>query len=97
MTDQTPDRDEPSGSAERPKSAAKWMRDWRRRQREKKRSLRTNYTDEFLNQLVSDGRIRAEELDDPDILGAVLEDICDTKQRGNFEAGPICATGTATG
>ena len=96
MTDQPPDHDESGGSAESPKSAAKWMRDWRRRKREKKRSVRANYTDEFLNQLVSDGRIRAKELDDPDILAAVIEDIYDCKKRGTFRPGSICATGTRT-
>ena len=85
-----------SGATGSPTPPAKWMRDWRRRQREKKRSLRTNYTDEFLDQLVSDGRIRAEELDDPDILGAVIEDIYDCQRRGTFRAGAICATGRTT-
>ncbi len=95
MPDSSSDRDGPDKPAKSPKSAAERMRDLYWRDKEKKQSKRTNYTTEYLNKLVSDGRIRAEELDDPDILGSVIEDIYDCRKRGTFRPGPI-VTGTAT-
>ena len=66
------------------------------RDKEQKRSLRVNLTKEYLDQIVRDGWIAAEQVTDPEILGSVIEDRDDSRKLGNFEAGPICATGTRT-
>ena len=50
----------------------------------------------FLPSLLEQGRAGPEEINDPRKLGDILEDICDTKTRGNFEPGSICTTGTST-
>lgn len=96
MTDQPPDHDESGGSAESPKSAAKWMRDWRRRRREKKRSLRVIVTQKYLDRIVRDGWIAAGQVSNPAILGTVVEDTYDCRKRGTLRHGTICATGTRT-
>ena len=91
-----PDRNGPDKPGKGPVSDAERQRHQYWRTKEKKQSKRTNYTTEYLKKLVSDGRIRAEELDDPDILGAVIEDIYDCRTRGNFRPGPLIVTGTRT-
>ena len=53
--------------------------------------------DEFVDQLVEWGWIRADQVKDPSILGDVVQDIAECKQRGVFREGPIVLTGTATG
>ncbi len=74
---------------------AEAMRRWRRRKQGKRRSLRVDLSEEYLDQLASDGWIATEQVTNPEILGSVIEDICDTKRRGVFRSGPIL-TGTAT-
>ncbi len=53
--------------------------------------------DEFVDQLVEWGWIRADQVKDSAILGDVVQDIAECKQRGVFHKGPIVVTGTATG
>ena len=96
MTDSPPDRDGPSGPTKSPKSAAKRMRDRYWRCKTQKQSLRTDYTKEYLAELVNDGWITADDLNDPGKLGAAIEDRDDTQKRGTFQAGPIVVTGTST-
>ncbi len=75
--------------------------DRKRRERARKKSglviKRVAVTQRYLDDLVSDGggRIRAEDLNDPEKLGAEIEEDYDCKKRGTFRSGPI-VTGTAT-
>ncbi len=62
-----------------------------------KRSLRVDLSETYLDNLVSDGWITAEELDDPGILGAAMEDRDDCQKRGTFQPGPIAAETTKPG
>ena len=64
-----------------------------RREKTQKRNLRVDLSKGYLDGLVGDGWIRAEELEDPDILGAAIEDRDDCQKRGTFRPGPI-STGT---
>ncbi len=91
-----PDRDDTNAATGKPMSPAERMRRHYRRAREKKQSLRVDLTKEYLDQIVRDGWIAAEQVTDPEILGSVIEDRDDSRKLGNFEAGPICTTGTAT-
>ena len=95
--DMTPpsDREGPDGPGKVPTPMARAMRRWRRRKQEKRRSLRVDLSEEFLDEIVHDGWIKTEQVTNPEILGSVIEDICDTKRRGVFRPGPIL-TGTAT-
>ncbi len=91
----SPDRKTPGGPAKSPMSAAERVRRHYRREKAKKRSLRVDLTKEYLDQIVRDGWIAAEQVTDPEILGSVIEDRDDSRKLGNFEAGPICS-GTRT-
>ncbi len=53
--------------------------------------------DEFVDQLVEWGWIRADQVKDPTILGDVIADILECRERNVFREGPIVVTGTATG
>ena len=90
------DRDDTSALTKGPKSAAERMRDRYWRRKEQKRSLRVNLTKEYLDQIVRDGRIKAEDLDNPEILGAEIEEDYYCQKRGTFRPGPIVVTGTRT-
>ncbi len=90
------DRDNPCGPTGSPKSAAERVRRHYWRDKAKKRSLRVDLTKEYLDQIVRDGRIKAEDLDNPEILGAEIEEDYYCQKRGTFRPGAICATGTAT-
>ena len=72
------------------------VRRHRARDKAKKRSLRVVFTKRYLDQLVSDGRIKAEELDDPEEFGAVIEEDYYCQKHGTFRPGPIVVTGTST-
>ena len=96
MTHTPPDRCGPDGPTETPKSAAERMRKRYWRGKAKKQSLRINLTKEYLDQIVRDGRIKAEDLDNPEILGAEIEEDYYCQKRGTFRPGAICTTGTAT-
>ncbi len=89
------DRDGPSEPTKGPASDAERARRHYWRGKAKKRSLRIDLTKEYLDQIVRDGWIAAEQVTDPDILGSVVEDRDDSRKLGNFEAGPI-VTGTRT-
>ena len=82
----------PPGS---PVSPAERVRRHYWRDKGKKRSLRVDLTKEYLDQLVSDGRIKAEDLDNPAILGAEIEEDYYCQKHGTFRPGPL-VTGTAT-
>ena len=90
-----PDSDGPSAKTKSAKSAADRVRAHYHRKKAKKRSLRGNYTEEYLDQLVGDGWIGAEQLTDPDILASVIEDRDERQKAGHFRPGPI-VTGTST-
>lgn len=90
------DHDGSRGSTKIPKSAAERARDHYWRCKTQKRSVRTNYTERYLAGLVNDGWIMADDLNDPEKLGAAIEDRDDTQKRGVFRPGPIVVTGTAT-
>ena len=95
MTDSSPDRNDNSRPAKGPVSDAERQRCWRRRKEARKRSTRADYTEEWLAGLESDGWITADDLDDPEKLGAAIEDRDDCQKRGIFHPGPI-VTGAAT-
>ena len=67
---------------------------WRGKKR--KRSMRGDFTVEYLDQLVSDGRIRAEELGDPEKLAECIEEDYYCQKHGTFRPGALVATGTTT-
>ena len=91
-----PDRDGPGGPTESPTSDAERSRRYRERKKAEAEMALVQFSKGFLSGLVREGRAGPEEIKDPRTLGEILEDICDTKTRGNFEPGPICTTGTAT-
>ncbi len=90
-----PDRGAPGGPTKPPMSAAERVRRYYWRSKTKKRSLRVDLTKEYLDEIVRDGWIAAQQVTDPEILGSVIEDRDDSRKLGNFEAGPI-VTGTRT-
>lgn len=91
-----PDRDGPGGQTKSPATDAERARRYRERQKAGTEMVRVEFSPGFLPGLVREGRAGPAEIKDPRTLGEILEDICDTKQRGNFEPGPIVVTGTAT-
>ena len=90
------DRDDTDGPAKAPTAAAKWMRDWRRRQRKKERSFRVYLTQKYIDRVIRDGWIAAGQEFNPAILGTAIEDTYDCRKRGTLRHGTICATGTRT-
>ncbi len=91
-----PDRDDTSAPTDPPKSAAERSRHYRARKKAEAEVALVEFSKGFLPGLVREGRACPEEIKDPRKLGEILEDICDTKERGNFEPGPIVVTGTST-
>ncbi len=83
------------GTSKRGKSPTSPVERHYRREKTQKRSLRVDLSESYLDDLVNDGWITAEELDDPDVLGAALEDRDDCQKRGTFRPGPIAAATTA--
>ncbi len=69
----------------------------RKRKRAGKRVLAIEVENEFVDQLVEWGWIRADQIKDPSILGDVISDALECKKRGVFREGPIVVHGTATG
>ena len=69
----------------------------RKRKRAGKRVLAIEVENEFVDQLVSWGWIKADQIKNPSILGDVIADALECKKRGVFREGPIVVTGTATG
>ena len=94
MTDH-PDRDT-SGPTKGAMSAAERQRRYYHRKKAKKLSKRLNFTKEYLDQLVRDGRIRAEELGDPEKLAECIEEDYYCQKHGTFRPGALVATGTTT-
>ena len=92
------DRDDTDGPTKAPKSAAERARDLYWRRKKKKQSLRVVFTKRYLDDLVSDGagRITAEDLKDPEKLGAEIEEDYFCQKYGVFRPGPIVVTGTST-
>ena len=82
---------------DRPTSSAERQRRHRARKRMGKRTLSIEVDDEFVDQLVEWGWIRADQVKDPTILGDVIADILECRERGVFREGPIVLAGTATG
>ena len=80
-----------------PTPAAKRQRRHRIRRLAGKRVLAIEVENEFVDRLVTWGWIRADQVKDSAILGDVVQDIAECKQRGVFHKGPIVVTGTATG
>ncbi len=78
-------------------SSAERQRKFRERKRVGKRVLSIEVENEFVDQLVEWGWIRADQIKNPSILGDVIADILESKKRGVFRPGPIVVTGTATG
>ena len=89
-----PDQNDTSGPTKNPKSAAERKRYERRLKVEQKQNLRVVFTKRYLDDLVSDGdgRITAKDLEDPEKLGAEIEEDYFCQKRGVFQPGPICAT-----
>ena len=87
---------EPMGESS-PSPSAQRMRRHRARKRMGKRVLSIEMDDEFVDQLVDWGWIRADQIKDPSILGDVIADALECKKRGVFREGPIAVHGTATG
>ncbi len=77
--------------------AAERQRRHRERRQAGRRVVSIEVDDEFVDQLVEWGWIRADQVKDSAILGDVVQDIAECKQRGVFHKGPIVVTGTATG
>ena len=69
----------------------------RERKRAGKRVLAIEVENEFVDRLVEWGWIRTDQVKDPAILGDVIQDIAECKQRGVFHKGPIVVISTATG
>ena len=69
----------------------------RARKRADKRVLSIEVDAEFVVRLVKWGWIGVEEVKSPTVLGDVIQDIAECKQRGLFREGPIVVTGTSTG
>ena len=90
------DRDDTSGPSGSPMSAAERSRRYRARRKAEVEMVRVEFSPGFLPGLVREGRAGPAEIKDPRTLGEILEDICDTKARGNFAPGSVCTTGTAT-
>ncbi len=77
--------------------AAERQRRHRERRQAGRRVLSIEMDDEFVDQLVSWGWIKADQVKDPTILGDVIADALECKKRGVFREGPIVATGTSVG
>ena len=77
-------------------SSAERTRGWRRRKDAEKRSKRVVFTKKYLDQIVRDGRITAEGVEDPEELGEMIEEDHYCQEHGTFRRGSI-VTSTVTG
>ena len=78
-------------------SAAARQRKFRERKRAGKRILAIEVENEFVDRLVSWGWIQADQDKDPTILGDVIADLLECRERSVFHGGPIVVTSTSTG
>ncbi len=79
-----------------PTLAAKRQRRHRERRQAGRRVVSIEVENEFVDQLVEWGWIRADQIKNPSILGDVIADALECKKRGVFREGPIVAVTSST-